>query len=178
MSKKPETNGSFCTACSGGSDSEIHKRNQEEINDLTDRVSPTDSEEKFRKHVRIRNFEDVSLEPKKSEQQEVYENDEVLYVIDTPEPQSKPSSSKTSSKISLSQTFSNFSFFNKSAKNKKALKESTICRCEEKFDMVRKQSFNLSSSSSSSSESISGHNCTACRCVNCPLKHLCWLTYF
>lgn len=171
-SSLPASSTSFCSACSG--ESEDKRQAQEEIKNLTDRASPTDSEEKFRKRVRI-SEEEASLAPKKKEapKQTVYEDDEVLYVVDTPEPQSKPSS-KASSKISLSQHFSNFSFYEKSSKKNKELKESTICRCEEKFDIVRKHSFTLPSSSSS--ESIGSHNCTTCRCVNCPLKQLCWLT--
>lgn len=170
-SSKPDSATSFCSACSEQSNTEDNK----EINDLTNRITPTDSEEKFRKHVRIsEDFKANILKQKKKEKQVVYENDEVLYVVGTSEPQSK-ASSKTSSKISFSQTFSNFSFYNKSSKKKREVKESAICRCQEKFDIVRKHSY-ISTSSSSSGESLSGHNCIACRCVNCPLKHQCWFT--
>lgn len=165
---KPESTTSFCSACSGT------KEDDQEIDDLTNRLTPVDSEEKFRKHVRIsEDFSDKKLI--KKEEQVVYENDEVLYVVGTSEPQSK-ASSKTSSKISLTQTFSNFSFYNKSSKKKKELDESAICRCEEKYDIVKKHT-HIPPSSSSSADSLNSH-CLACRCVNCPLKHHCGLFRF
>lgn len=123
--------------------------------------------------------EQEKKEHDKKEQEKKEENDDscksCMYVVEKPDPQSKPTSkisSKRSSKMSLSQNFSNFSFYNRSSNNKKTAKESAICRCEEKFDIVRQHS--SVSYSSSSSESVGTHHCKLCRCVNCPLKQFCW----
>lgn len=129
------------------------------------------SEDKLKKHVRI-SEEIINLKTNSEKEKVVFENNEVLYVVQGSEPDSK-NQSKTSSVISLAQTISNFSFYNTSKKKKKEVNLSNICKCSEKFTICKEHSF-VPSTSTSSDDTIAKHTCSACRCVNCPLKHNCW----
>lgn len=171
MSKENEKGSlsSFFTAQNPSNDSMETPPNQEKS------VSPADANDNDNVVEKSESQSEptVSKMPENSASSE--KNYEVLYVVDNSDPQSKPTS-KRSSKLTLSQNFSNFSFYNRSSRLKKDPSKSRICRCQEKFDIVKQHSF--TPCSSSSSESVSSRHCTDCRCVNCPLKQVCWFITF